>query len=81
MKPSIFAPPVEYVHVYVLDEVDERVITLPETPSPLKVPSTPQFTKNVPVADIVNFTVLLAAKAIVVTLNGAHCAVNVLFSV
>ena len=81
MKPIVRAPLDVYVHVYVLDEVDERVITLPETPSPLKVPLSPQFTKNVPVADKLNFTVPLAAKAFVVMLNGAHCAVNVLFSV
>jgi len=57
------------VQVYVASVVSVRVIVLPETPVPDKVPPSPQLTPNVPVADILNWKVSFADKFVVVRLN------------
>ena len=69
-KNTIFWPPVEYVHVYIDSVVPERVIVLPDTPLPDKVPPSPQLTLNVPAADIANLKFWPDDKFVVVTLNG-----------
>ena len=45
---NVFIPAVEYVHVYVALFVFERVIVVPETPVPDKVPPAPQSTIKSP---------------------------------